>query len=336
MRNQVSVVIATLNGERFLSEQLTSLLEQTAPPFEVLASDDGSSDGTLEILRSFAETAPFPVSIHENDPRLGFAENFLSAAERCKGSLIAFADQDDVWYPEKLQTVVEEFGRQEDATVLVHRLLTVDAHLRPLNGNYPAIPAVESADAWMLVPGVAMVIDAQLARTFDWRARPPSRDLDALDHLMDHDEWFYFLGFNSETLIFVDRPLVKYRQHQSNVVGAPVRTVREKIRRALQEDFATRTNRTAAVRAYAASAVAQRTGAPPATPGAIAYWRRYLAYSEARDLIYAGSSRLVRAHALAQLAWRRGYQATRRGGLGRLALLRDLRDLLIVSRAAAR
>ena len=76
-------------------------------PHELVVCDDGSSDNTVSILQEFQKEAPFPVKIHRNPRRLGFADNFLQAASRCNGDWVAFCDQDDIWFPEKLLWVNE-------------------------------------------------------------------------------------------------------------------------------------------------------------------------------------------------------------------------------------
>ena len=80
MTASVSIVIATYNGERHLADQLRSILDQTSPPNEVVVSDDGSDDCTLDLVRAFAASAPFPVHIYRNEARLGYSENFLAGS----------------------------------------------------------------------------------------------------------------------------------------------------------------------------------------------------------------------------------------------------------------
>jgi len=332
-RDKVTVVLATYNGEDFLEQQLRSLAEQELLPDELIATDDGSTDRTLAMLHEFAASAPFRVSVSQNDVNVGFAANFLGAAERSSGGTIAFADQDDVWEPEKLRVCVECLSRNPEVAVVVHALQATDAEGGALPGAYPRIPGHGTAppldaDPWLLVPGVAVVFDARLLEVFDWRERPPSRDLDDLQHLMDHDEWIYLLGWNAEALAFVDRPLVRYRQHAANLYGAPTRGWRHRISRLLHADFATQRNRTAVARAL--EDYARRSHDAPlhaATDAAADYWHAYRVLSERRDVIHAERRRLRRARRIARLIAQRGY--TRRVGLGRIALLRDLRDLVV-------
>jgi glycosyltransferase involved in cell wall biosynthesis len=96
-RPVVSVAMATYNGERFLPDMLESLAAQTRPPDELIVRDDASQDGTVGLLHAFARRMPFRVEVVAGDQRLGYAQNFVAASQACRGSLVFFADQDDVW-----------------------------------------------------------------------------------------------------------------------------------------------------------------------------------------------------------------------------------------------
>src|ERR1700761_5910865 len=100
---RLSVALCTYNGERFLPQQLASIAQQTRLPDELVVSDDGSHDRTLTIIRDFAPSVSFPVSVFENQQQLGVAANFEQAIRACEGDLIALSDQDDIWYPERMQ-----------------------------------------------------------------------------------------------------------------------------------------------------------------------------------------------------------------------------------------
>src|ERR1017187_10286490 len=97
----VSIAMATYNGEKFLSKQLESFSCQTLMPDELVVCDDGSRDGTLAILEAYAAEAQFPVRIIKNDTNLGYSANFAKATSLCKGEIILFSDQDDIWFDDK-------------------------------------------------------------------------------------------------------------------------------------------------------------------------------------------------------------------------------------------
>jgi len=125
-KHNISIVMTTYNGERFLKEQLDSFLWQTRLPDELVVCDDGSTDRTLDILENFARTAPFPVKIFRNPQRLGFSKNFEKASLMCSGDLVAFSDQDDIWLPEKLEVVENIFRTDDEIGLLIHNLELVD------------------------------------------------------------------------------------------------------------------------------------------------------------------------------------------------------------------
>lgn len=108
-KKTVSVVMCTYNGERYIREQLDSIVAQTYPLEEVIIQDDGSSDDTVEICQDYARRYPF-IHVFVNEHNKGLDENFESATMRSTGDFVAFSDQDDVWYPEKISRQVEAIG----------------------------------------------------------------------------------------------------------------------------------------------------------------------------------------------------------------------------------
>jgi len=124
---RVSIAMATFNGERFLREQLDSFTRQLRLPDELVVCDDQSADGTVAIVEEFALTSPFPVHIHRNSQRLGYSWNFEGAISRTSGDLIFISDQDDVWFPEKIATVLETMGKAGRPVVTVNDQRIVDA-----------------------------------------------------------------------------------------------------------------------------------------------------------------------------------------------------------------
>src|SRR5690242_1846918 len=102
-RLRISVAMCTFNGARFLPEQLESITAQTRLPDELVICDDRSADESLEIIRAFLDRPPFTVRLEINERNLGSTKNFEKAIGLCQGEIIALADQDDVWFPQKLE-----------------------------------------------------------------------------------------------------------------------------------------------------------------------------------------------------------------------------------------
>jgi len=101
----LSIALATYNGERYIGEQLDSILRQTRLPDELVVFDDASVDATQAIVLDFARHAPFPVRFQVNSVRLGSTRNFEMAIRACGGDIIFLCDQDDVWYPDKIALI---------------------------------------------------------------------------------------------------------------------------------------------------------------------------------------------------------------------------------------
>ena len=106
---KISIVICTYNGAKFLGEQLDSIVSQSLSPYEVIAQDDGSSDGTWNILLKYAERYPY-IKVYKNPKERGINNNFFSAIKRATGDLIAISDQDDIWESNKLEIMSKSIG----------------------------------------------------------------------------------------------------------------------------------------------------------------------------------------------------------------------------------
>ena len=101
--------MCTCNGETYLQEQLESILAQTMRPDELIVCDDASTDRTVEILNTFKEQCNFPVTLIINKNRVGVCKNFENAIAHCSGDIIVLSDQDDIWLPFKIATLMATF-----------------------------------------------------------------------------------------------------------------------------------------------------------------------------------------------------------------------------------
>lgn len=224
--HSVSVALATYNGAHYLAEQLDSLADQTYLPSELVVTDDGSSDDTLEMLAEFATTAPFPVRIHRNPVRLGYRANFMHAASLCSGSLISFCDQDDVWRRDNLEQVVAGFD-DPDVLLVFHNALLVKADRQPISPFYATPPVAGCApiltlNPWMFAWGFMQTFRADLKNAMpEWKQ--------AQCHLfpgevLGHDMFFFLLAASLGKVRYLDEMLTEYRQHDNNTVGSKKRT----------------------------------------------------------------------------------------------------------------
>src|ERR1700688_2975817 len=107
---RLSIAMCTCNGVAYLRQQLDSIAGQSRLPNELVVCDDHSTDSSVPIIEQYATTVAFPVRLHVNGQRLGVTKNFEKAISLCKGDLIALADQDDVWFAEKLARLEARFA----------------------------------------------------------------------------------------------------------------------------------------------------------------------------------------------------------------------------------
>ena len=319
---RISVAMATFNGERFLAEQLDSLARQTLAPAELVVRDDGSTDGTLDVLASFERESPFAVRL-ERGERLGFADAFLAAAASCTGDLVAFCDQDDVWLPHKLERCRSAFERG-DVLVVVHTSTIVDDRLVPTGQRYPDVredvvaPPLTS-DPWLAVRGMSMVVDGRVVRLAGSAPRPPSHYL--ADASVHHDEWLYAVGRSLGAVAFVAEPLALYRQHGRNITGAPA-GISARLREAVDigwSYYARRREQARALERLFAELAASGDELADGASAAERHHRDLARRLDQRLAVYEpGASRARRARRLVGLAREGGY-----GGFGTRALARD-------------
>ena len=115
----VSVVMATYNGEKYLREQIDSILGQTHPIYELIIQDDGSTDNTIAIAKDYATRNPV-VKVFVNEKNLGLNQNFKTAVMRATGDYVAISDQDDVWYPQKIERQIAAIGSCDICSTAYH------------------------------------------------------------------------------------------------------------------------------------------------------------------------------------------------------------------------
>lgn len=212
----VSVAMATFNGEKHVIEQLESLARQTLMPVELIVTDDGSTDKTVDFILGFADQLEFPVQVVRNDVRLGYGKNFLKAASLSKSKYVAFCDQDDIWHPEKIALVNEVASRAEH-DLIVHGGKVVDASLIELGETFPNVAeGVIELDRYskMFFPGYAMTVKRDFLEKLNYESH-----IDVEDKSFEHDLWICSSILQGGSCYGINKPLVSYRQHDSNVIG---------------------------------------------------------------------------------------------------------------------
>ena len=223
----VSIALCTFNGEQFLQEQLQSLLRQDYPIAELVVFDDNSTDSTHQILAAFKVQSVFPVKVHINDRNVGVIANFEKAIAGCSGDLIALADQDDVWLPNKLTVIVGHFLRNPRCGYIFSDAELIDERGQPLSRSLwqsvglgterQALYAGRQQLEPMLRGGNFVYGTTLVFRSVFRSELLPIRSMSLA---CTHDTWIsLYLSATGRYGIAVPIALVQYRQHQSQLFG---------------------------------------------------------------------------------------------------------------------
>jgi glycosyltransferase involved in cell wall biosynthesis len=240
----VSVALCTHNGERFVGEQVASILAQSVLPTEIVLSDDASTDATVAIAQSTIEAwratrtgRSIKFTVLQNLVPLGVTGNFEQAIAATTGEFVALSDQDDVWHWDRIERVLAFFEVRAGALLVHSDARLVDAHGAALDDtlfsaydvNSAVVGAIRAGAAFdilarrTIVTGAATMIRRQLFET----ARPfPAGWV--------HDEWLAIVASALGALDVIDEQLIDYRQHGGNQIGAATLSVIGKFKRMLE------------------------------------------------------------------------------------------------------
>lgn len=209
----ISVCIATHNGDRFIKDQLNSILCQLAPDDEVVISDDGSTDKTLDIIRSFGDSRiklfTFLQTAKGKVSHFYVCKNFENALKHAKGDYIFLADQDDWWMPNKVEKCMEVMKTH---TLVVHRAEICDGELNP-SGR------LMYKDEFVFRNYLALRVGKYYGCTIAFRKDLLKWILPFPNELVLHDQWIGCLAELTGSVYYEHEILMKYRVHGNNTSG---------------------------------------------------------------------------------------------------------------------
>ena len=221
---KTSVACCTFNGALFLGDQLDSLIDQTVRPDQIVIVDDSSDDDTARIAEQFSRNAPADVAVvfERNASNLGVSENFSKALALTSGDVIFLCDQDDVWHPSKIQTMLGAFAERNDLALLYSDACLIDAHGDALSGSLFDALEVSARERKLIHDGSAFT--ALLARNLVTGATVAFRRsvFDAARPFPPdwvHDVWLAIIAAALGSVDYVDASLIDYRQHEANAIG---------------------------------------------------------------------------------------------------------------------
>lgn len=213
MQNRIKVLLSAYNGEKYIAQQLDSIISQSLPPVEILVRDDGSSDGTVTILEKYASQGLITLVKGEN---AGFAKSFLSLVKLAgDADYYAFSDQDDIWLPDKLARAADALSKvNNDVPVLYFANYDqYDELMNFMSKGKPVPPKMTFTNSLLdCVPLGFNTVFNSTARKLTIEKMP--------EKTTGHDWWMYMLCTGLGKVIYDEKPTVKYRRHGTTVSNA--------------------------------------------------------------------------------------------------------------------
>lgn len=216
----VHIVMATYNGEKFIREQLDSLLCQTYSNLSIEICDDGSSDTTIDIVKEYAKKDS-RITLHQNESNEGYVKNFLKGIKRSTAPYVMLCDQDDIWNKDKVERTLAKMKQSEKSNQNVPLLVYSDAmnydsdtkkelgrfhQSSRLNTKKVDTPHLFMENKCI---GCTIMVNGVMR---DFLNELPKE-------IRVHDWWLALIAAHFGKLLYLDEPTLLYRQHSNNMIG---------------------------------------------------------------------------------------------------------------------
>lgn len=205
----ISVCMATYNGEKYIREQIESILCQLTEEDELIVADDGSTDQTLAIIQAFQQEGA-PIHVLQNQ-RVGVIKNFESALNAAQNDYLFLSDQDDVWFPEKKEKMLAAFARDQQALLIMSDLVVVDEQRTVLAPSYQELRKCRTGFFHNILRNSYIGCGLAFKRELLEKALPFPATIPM------HDMWLGILADWTKQARLLPEPYVCYRRHNSNV-----------------------------------------------------------------------------------------------------------------------
>ena len=203
-----SIAMATYNGEKYIKEQIESILENMDICDELIISDDGSTDNTVEIIKQYTKKDK-RIKYYEG-PKCGVKQNFMNAISHTNGKYIFLSDQDDVWAKDKIKKI-DKILEETDCNVVVHNAYICDEKLNIYKKTFFDFRNSGTGRLRNIYKNTYIGCCMAFKRELIDKILPIPNNIEM------HDQWIGMLGEKYGKNIFIDECLIKYRRHGNNV-----------------------------------------------------------------------------------------------------------------------
>lgn len=236
----VSVAMCTYNGELYLKKQLDSILNQTHPVYEIIICDDGSTDNTIEIINDYCSKNQF-IKLFQNETNLQSVKNFEKSMQLCTGDIIFLSDQDDMWIPEKVETIIDFFNQNPNQMAVATNGFCCDKK-GDIHEKYAIWDALNFLDALQITYNlhdvISCVANIATGATMAFRAEIRSECVPIpIVEGFHHDEWIARLTSYKNQFSYINQKLIMYRIHSLQQVGGVFYDKTEKVKNDFIELF---------------------------------------------------------------------------------------------------
>ena len=216
---KIDILLATYNGEKYLEEQIESILNQTYKNIHLIISDDCSTDRTRDILKKYEENNN--ITIYYQEKNLGFVNNFEFLLKKVENELYMLSDQDDVWKPNKIEETLKKL-KEENADLVFTDLEIVDENLVCINSSFNTTirkkqkikKTIGTKDFEYLYNNIT---GCTILSKKKWL--PKILPLPKKSKYIIHDSWIGLIVSLNGKIAYLDKPTIQYRQHGNNQVG---------------------------------------------------------------------------------------------------------------------
>ena len=220
---QISVALCTYNGEKFIHQQIDSILNQSLKVDEIVVCDDGSNDKTIEILNDYSKKNPDLFKIHQNEKNLRSVKNFEKAIQLCIGNVIFLSDQDDIWVKEKVADYIDYFNKNPHIEVLCSNGYCINEKSK-VEEKYSVwdVPQFLREKNILFSYYKLITYRANIATgasmAFKKEILPEKLPFPLLKDF-HHDEWIAIISSNKNTFELLNKKYFYYRIHTNQQVG---------------------------------------------------------------------------------------------------------------------